>query len=235
MSWNITDRFPDWGETGESPPNGFFYEGEDQVNEKHLDYLWNSVKGLEDDVQSALDDIDSDSDGNVDAADTATDATNVTSTYKGNDIDSDGDGTVNAADTAAKVKGNDIDSDGDGNVDKADDADTLQGNTPSDLTESLADNSWQDVAANRSAGTTYTNTTGGFLKVKIPLLASNADNKLESILKVDGSNLDRVEIDASTSPVEYTVEALIPPNSDYTLTVSQGGIVEWQELTLELV
>jgi hypothetical protein len=113
MTWDITDRFPDWGETGESPPTGFFYEGGDQVNEKHLDYLWNSVKGLEDDVQSALNDIDSDGDGKVDAAENADDAdnaTNVTSTYKGNDIDSDGDGKVDAADdvTVAKLDGKKI-------------------------------------------------------------------------------------------------------------------------------
>jgi hypothetical protein len=69
MSWSVTDRFPSWGETGESPGSGFFYEGGDQVNEKHLDYLWNSLKGLEDDVQAALNDIDSNSDGVVDKAD----------------------------------------------------------------------------------------------------------------------------------------------------------------------
>ena len=94
MTWDITDRFPDWGETGESPPTGFFYEGGDQVNEKHLDYLWNSVKGLEDDVQAALDDIDNDSDGKVDAAESADTATLV----KGKDIDSNGDGIVDKAD-----------------------------------------------------------------------------------------------------------------------------------------
>lgn len=70
---------------------------------------------------------------------TATDATNVTSTYKGNDIDSDGDGTVDAADDAANVtstyKGNDIDSNGDGKVDSADSADdaaAYDGVSPSD-------------------------------------------------------------------------------------------------------
>jgi hypothetical protein len=72
MSWSVTDRFPSWGETGESPGAGFFYEGGDQVNEKHLDYLWNSLKGLEDDVQAALNDIDTNSDGIVDEAATVT-------------------------------------------------------------------------------------------------------------------------------------------------------------------
>lgn len=71
MAWNITERFPSWGETGEFPAAGFFYEGGDQVNEKHLDALWNGVNGLEEDVQAALNDIDSDSDGEVDAADIA--------------------------------------------------------------------------------------------------------------------------------------------------------------------
>jgi hypothetical protein len=144
MSWNITDRFPSWGETGESPQDGFFYDGGDQVNEKHLDYLWNSVKGLENDVQSALNDIDNDSDGVVDKADSANtykgneidsdgdgvvdDATNVTATYKGNDIDSDGDGTVDESDSALTYKGNDIDSDGDGTVNSADTAEKVKGN-----------------------------------------------------------------------------------------------------------
>lgn len=72
MAWTITERFPSWGETGEFPANGFFYEGGDQVNEKHLDALWNGVDGLEEDVQAALNDIDSDADGIVDEADTLT-------------------------------------------------------------------------------------------------------------------------------------------------------------------
>lgn len=96
MAWTIDNRFPDWGEAGESPDVGFFYEGGNQVNEKHLDYLWNNVNGLEEDVIAALNDIDSDGDGKVDAADAA----DTASAYKGNDIDSDGDGKVDAADSA---------------------------------------------------------------------------------------------------------------------------------------
>ena len=93
MAWSISDLFPSWGESGSSPADGFFYEGGDQVNEKHLDYLWDSLKTLENQIRSALTDIDSDGDGVVDEADTA-------NLYKGNDIDSDGDGKVDAADTA---------------------------------------------------------------------------------------------------------------------------------------
>jgi len=71
MAWDITDRFPLWGESGEFPIDGFFYEGGDQVNEKHLDALWNGVKNFEQEVDNALTDIDSDQDGKVDAADDA--------------------------------------------------------------------------------------------------------------------------------------------------------------------
>lgn len=103
MTWTITERFPSWGETGEMPAAGFFYQGNDQVNEKHLDALWNGVDGLEEDVQAALTDIDSDADGRVDAADTA-------KLYKNNDIDTNGDGIVDdAANVTATYKGTDLD------------------------------------------------------------------------------------------------------------------------------
>lgn len=72
MTWTIQDRFPTWGESGESPPDGFFYSGGDQVNEKHLDYLWNSIDALRDDTNTALSDLDSDADGVVDEADALT-------------------------------------------------------------------------------------------------------------------------------------------------------------------
>jgi hypothetical protein len=106
MTWNITDRFPSWGETGEFPSDGFFYDGDtnNTVNEKHLDALWNGINQFEEEVIAALNDIDSDGDGRVDAADTAElvkgndvvdgngvafDAENVTETYKGSDLDTE--------------------------------------------------------------------------------------------------------------------------------------------------
>ena len=72
MVWTIPDLFPNWGDSGEQPPSGKDYQGGDNVNEKHLDYLWNSLYELEDDVRSALEDIDSDKDGVVDKAEKAT-------------------------------------------------------------------------------------------------------------------------------------------------------------------
>lgn len=103
MAWSITDRFPTWGENGEFPADGFFYEGGDQVNEKHLDALWNNIREFEVETRDALQDIDADEDGIVDEADYANDAD--ASTYKGNDLDSDGDGKVDAADDADTVGG----------------------------------------------------------------------------------------------------------------------------------
>lgn len=94
MAWDITVEFPLWGEDGEFPQDGFFYEGGDQVNEKHLDALWNGTQTLQDETESALEDIDSDRDGVVDEADT-------TNLYKNNDIDTNGDGVVDEADFAA--------------------------------------------------------------------------------------------------------------------------------------
>ena len=69
--WSITERFPTWGEEGEFPIDGFFYEGGDQVNQKHLDALWNGLKEFENETRAALEDIDSDGDGVVDKADDA--------------------------------------------------------------------------------------------------------------------------------------------------------------------
>lgn len=40
---DLQNRFPDWGESGTLPSSGFFYDGGDQVNEKHLDALWNNI------------------------------------------------------------------------------------------------------------------------------------------------------------------------------------------------
>jgi hypothetical protein len=77
MAWSISDLFPPWGDTGERPSDNYQYDGGDQVNEKHLDYLWDSVSALEDEVRSALNDIDSDGDGIVDEADTLTSGGNL--------------------------------------------------------------------------------------------------------------------------------------------------------------
>jgi len=114
------------GDAGEKPPDTLNFQAGGKPNPEHFDWFWATVTSVVDGHATEFGRLDSDNDGQVDAADTADDAANVTSTYKGNDIDVDGDGKVNsaeAADTAVKVKDNDIDSNGDGQVDAADTAD----------------------------------------------------------------------------------------------------------------
>lgn len=47
---NWTNPYPSWGDTGEQPSSGFQYDGGDQVNEKHIDYLWDQANKVIDNV-----------------------------------------------------------------------------------------------------------------------------------------------------------------------------------------
>ena len=55
---SVTNRFPEWGKTGEEPPLGFEYDGGDQVNEKHLNYLWSAINLQTDDFIERTDEIE---------------------------------------------------------------------------------------------------------------------------------------------------------------------------------
>ena len=61
---SVTNRFPEWGKTGEEPPLGFEYNGGDQVNEKHLNYLWSAIKLQTDDFIEKTDDLQQEIDSN---------------------------------------------------------------------------------------------------------------------------------------------------------------------------
>lgn len=120
----------DHGSTGTQPPQPRDYINGDPLEANELDYYLNIEFTKIDQIIQALNDIE---DGTITVS-SATDANNVTATYKGNDIDTDGDGVVDdALNTTGTYKGNDIDSDGDGRVDNADhalnadDADTVDG------------------------------------------------------------------------------------------------------------
>lgn len=111
MAWSITDYFPSWGDSGEQPSAGFNYQGGDQVNEKHLDYLWSSLHDIQDEIQAALNDIDSDGDGIVDEADFANDVDSTA--IAGNGLKaSGGDLLIEPADFA----GNGLQDDGSDNL-----------------------------------------------------------------------------------------------------------------------
>jgi len=53
---DLTNDFPNWGEVGEFPIAGFFYEGGDQVNEKHMDALWNGINTQFDEFIAGIED-----------------------------------------------------------------------------------------------------------------------------------------------------------------------------------
>lgn len=50
----LSNAFPPWGDTGQKPPDNKDYQGGEQVNEKHFDYLWDNLKGSFDDVYAHL-------------------------------------------------------------------------------------------------------------------------------------------------------------------------------------
>ena len=62
---SVTNRFPEWGKTGEEPPLGFEYNGGDQVNEKHLNYLWSAINLQTDDFIEKTDDLQEEIDSNA--------------------------------------------------------------------------------------------------------------------------------------------------------------------------
>lgn len=100
-------KFPQWGDSGEAPPDGQMYEGGDTYNSEYVDYLWNNLHLLEEDI--------------IEKFNSGLDA----QTYKGNDIDSNADACVDCANfardaNASQFKGNDIDTNADGIVDEAD-------------------------------------------------------------------------------------------------------------------
>lgn len=89
------------GAQGDKPPQDQDFQDGQYPDPEHFDWFWDQVPDAINDHAERLDSIDSDGDGKVDVADTAEEATNaenVTSTYKDNDIDSDGDGVVDKAD-----------------------------------------------------------------------------------------------------------------------------------------
>lgn len=55
---SVNNRFVEWGKTGEQPPLGFEYDGGDQVNEKHLNYLWSAIKLQTDDFIERTDNLE---------------------------------------------------------------------------------------------------------------------------------------------------------------------------------
>lgn len=109
---DLYNKFPSWGEQGEYPSAGFFYEGGDQVNEKHLDALWNGVKEHIDNLNTAICNRVRDLHGNVvldqglvASTGSGTREVDVTASNDGAYVDGQFTGSVSSATTSHTANG----------------------------------------------------------------------------------------------------------------------------------
>lgn len=80
------------GDSGTRPDDGTDFQADDVAPSETFDWLFDTLPTAIDALSAEFDELDSDGNGVVDAADTA-------NLYKNNDIDSDGDGVVDASDS----------------------------------------------------------------------------------------------------------------------------------------
>lgn len=106
---------------------------------------------------------------------------------------------------------------------------SIGGNATTATTATVANNAlgynqtWQDVSGSRSAGTTYTNSTGRPIFISVRM--EQDDGTLS--LTVDGLLIGKTGFTAG--PVNYTLTAVVPAGSTYSIT-STGGTLYWYEL-----
>lgn len=85
---------------------------------------------------------------------------------------------------------------------------------------------WQNVTASRVAGTTYTNTTGRAIFVRLVFVSSWPGSRT---LYVDGAAVDTQRIDSAITSA-MALLAIIPAGSTYSLIGGSTGISMWMEL-----
>lgn len=85
---------------------------------------------------------------------------------------------------------------------------------------------WQNVTASRAAGTTYTNTTGRSIFVRLVFVSSWPGSRT---LYVDGAAVDTQRIDSSITSA-MALLAIVPAGSTYSLIAGATGISMWMEL-----
>jgi hypothetical protein len=89
-----------------------------------------------------------------------------------------------------------------------------------------ASQTWQDLTSSRSAGTTYTNSTGR------PISISIVGNGSYAGFAVTVDSLNLVNFQGANSTIgdfTYTASLIIPAGSTYS--VSRGGFSSWFELS----
>lgn len=91
--------------------------------------------------------------------------------------------------------------------------------------------SWQNVKASRSAGVTYTNSTGRPIAVSIAGIMASRQNGVKLSLAVNGTEASSFAVTDSLFDIRGNVFAIVPPGATYNLTASNiNSILTWSEL-----
>ena len=91
--------------------------------------------------------------------------------------------------------------------------------------------SWQNVKASRSAGVTYTNSTGRPIAVSIAGIMASRQTGVQLSLAVNGTEASSFAVTDSSFDIRGNVFAIVPPGATYNLTASNiNSILTWSEL-----
>ena len=85
---------------------------------------------------------------------------------------------------------------------------------------------WQDVTSSRSAGTTYTNSTGKPIMVNVYL--TDGESRTGSLTV--GGVVVAVAISHGAGGSTATMSAIVPNGVSYSVGASGGGVAMWAEL-----
>ena len=93
--------------------------------------------------------------------------------------------------------------------------------------------SWQNVAASRALGVTYTNTTGRAILVNVTATVSNASGY--ATFRVNGVDVNRIvsnnDILTSGQTIDASCQVIVPNGSTYSVTTNGSiNIRHWSEL-----
>ena len=86
---------------------------------------------------------------------------------------------------------------------------------------------WQDVTSSRSAGVTYTNTTGK--PIALSIVHTSTNNTAITSITVGGVEVTR-QLAMGAGLYTYKQEVIVPNDTSYLFTLGSGSISYWREL-----
>lgn len=90
---------------------------------------------------------------------------------------------------------------------------------------------WQNVKGSRSAGVTYTNSTGRPIAVSIAGIMASNQTGVQLSLEVNGVEASSFALTQSSFDIRGNVFAIVPPGATYSLTANKvSSIMTWSEL-----